>query len=309
MNPIETPPGWTSSRIGDLGEIAGGGTPSTKNPEYWNGEIPWLVPSEVTKCKDLFISRTDRNITTKGLQNCAAKLLPAGSVLMTSRATIGEVVISRIPLCTNQGFVNIICKNDKINNEFLAYWIMRNRNILNAQAHGVTFKEITKSNFRNLSIELPPLPEQRAIARSLRAVQAARDARLIELALERERKAALMEYLFAHGTRGEPTKQTEIGEMPESWEVIKFERIIASSAFGPRFSSDYYDPKGNVATLRTTDIDDEGNINYFSMPFASLDIQDFEQHFLKPNDFLITRSGTCGIAAIFESFDIWRTQG
>ena len=149
---------------------------------------------------------------------------------------------------------------------------------------------------------LPPLPEQRAIAHVLRAVQQAREARQRELALERERKAALMEHLFRHGTRGEPTKQTEIGEMPESWKVVKFEKIITSSAYGPRFSSDYYDPDGNVATLRTTDLDNEGNINYSTMPLAKLEIEDFERHLLRTNDFLITRSGTCGIAAIFESF-------
>ncbi len=112
-----------------------------------------------------------------------------------------------------------------------------------------------------------------------------------------------MEHLFTHGTRGEPTKRTEIGEMPESWEVVKFGKVIISSAFGPRFSSNYYDPDGSVATLRTTDLDNEGNINYSTMPLAKLELDGFKQHLLKSNDFLITRSGTCGIAAIFEAFE------
>ena len=84
---------------------------------------------------------------------------------------------------------------------------------------GVTFKEITKPTSNWCSVLLPPLPEQRAIAHILRAVQAAREARQREVSLERERKAALMAHLFTHGTRGEPTKQTPIGEMPVSWEV------------------------------------------------------------------------------------------
>ena len=113
-------------------------------------------------------------------------------------------------------------------------------------------------------LPLPPLPEQRAISRVLRAVQQARETRLHEITLERERKAALMEHLFTHGTKGEPTKQTEMGEMPESWKVEKFEKVIASSAFGPRFSSEYYDPEGNVATLRTTDMRASGKYITFT---------------------------------------------
>ena len=168
---------------------------------------------------------------------------------------------------------------------------------------GATYPAISDSDLFSQLILLPPLPEQRAIARALRAVQAARETRLREIALERERKAALMEHLFTHGTRGEPTKRTEIGEMPESWEVVKFGKVIISSAFGPRFSSNYYDPDGSVATLRTTDLDNEGNINYSTMPLAKLELDGFKQHLLKSNDFLITRSGTCGIAAIFEAFE------
>jgi len=168
---------------------------------------------------------------------------------------------------------------------------------------GATYPAISDSDLFSQLILLPPLPEQRAIARALRAVQAARETRLREIALERERKAALMEHLFTHGTRGEPTKMTEIGEMPESWEVVKFGKVIISSAFGPRFSSNYYDPDGSVATLRTTDLDNEGNINYSTMPLAKLELDGFKQHLLKSNDFLITRSGTCGIAAIFEAFE------
>ena len=91
---------------------------------------------------------------------------------------------------------------------------------------------LVKCDSENSNFPLPPLPEQRAIARALRAVQGAREARLREVALERERKAALMEHLFTHGTRGEATKMTEIGEMPESWKIIKFGDILKLSENG-----------------------------------------------------------------------------
>ncbi len=208
---------WNTVLLEDLGEISGGGTPSTKIPDYWEGEIPWLTPSEVTRHGSIFISKTERYITNTGLADSASKLLPVGTVMMTSRATIGEVVINEVPMATNQGFINIICDKSKTNNYFLAYWIMRNKHPIEARGHGVTFKEILKSSFKSIIIHLPPLPEQRAIAHILQTVQSAIQARRKEIELEREHKAALMQYLFTHGTRNEPTKMSEIGELPKSW--------------------------------------------------------------------------------------------
>jgi len=217
---------WKSKKLGELGEISGGGTPSTKNSEYWGGEIQWIVPSEVTKTNSLYVSASERSVTEVGLASCVARLLPAGTVMMTSRATIGEVVINTVPMATNQGFINIVCDERLVYNEFLALWIKKHKPLFEGRAHGVTFKEITKSNFKTIPIFLPPLPEQRAIARALRALQEAREARRSALQLERERKAALMQHLFTHGTRGEARKQTEIGEMPESWEIVTFAESV-----------------------------------------------------------------------------------
>lgn len=223
---MNTPGRWQKYRLGDLGDIFGGGTPSTNVAEYWGGGVPWLVPGEVSRRSGLYISVTQRTITEKGLSNSVANLLPPGTVMMTSRATIGEVVINRVPMATNQGFINVVCKPELVQSEFLAYWMQQNKHIFIERAHGVTFKEITKSNFRLVPILLPPLDEQRTIAGALDAVQKARQVRLREAALERERKAALMEYLFTHGTRGEPTKQTEIGEIPESWQLVTLADIV-----------------------------------------------------------------------------------
>lgn len=230
------------------------------------------------------------------------KVAEGGSILISVRAPVGDVNLADQNYIIGRGLCSIRF-NKNYDNEFLFYCLMYNKKRIESQGSGTTFQSINKATLDNFTILFPPLPEQRAIARALRAVQAAREARLREITLERERKAALMEHLFTHGTRGEPTKMTEIGEMPESWEVVKFGKVIISSAFGPRFSSNYYDPDGSVATLRTTDLDNEGNINYSTMPLAKLELDGFKQHLLKSNDFLITRSGTCGIAAIFEAFE------
>ncbi|MGH2507784.1 MAG: restriction endonuclease subunit S, partial [Ktedonobacteraceae bacterium] len=220
------PSHWKWAKMGEIGSISGGGTPSTNVPMYWNGNIPWLTPSEVTHCGYTVISRTERNISNAGLAASASKLLSIGTVMMTSRATIGEAVINIVPMTTNQGFINIFCNKSDINNLFLVYWIKHHKRMLEDRASGATFKELSKSNFKTIPILLPPLPEQRAIARVLQTTQNAIQARYKELALERERKAALMQHLFTDGTRGEATKQTEIGEIPESWSVLKLGDVI-----------------------------------------------------------------------------------
>ncbi len=210
---------WTETMLGNLGDISGGGTPSTQVASYWGGDIPWLVPNEVTKNRGLFITRTERTITAAGLAGSATKLLPVGTVFMTSRATIGLVTINTVPMATNQGFINVVCNPRIIANEFFAFWIQQNRSIFEDRANGVTFKEITKSNFRSIPILLPSLAEQQAIAHALHTVQAAGEARRREIALERERKAALMHHLFTHGTHNELTRETEIGPLPASWSI------------------------------------------------------------------------------------------
>lgn len=232
MSEIQFPSCWKQISLGELGEISGGGTPSTKVADYWNGDIYWLVPSEVTKCRGLFISETERRITSEGLANCASKLFLPGTVLMTSRATIGEVVINTVPMATNQGFINIHCNECKTYNEFLAYWIIQNKQVFKDRANGVTFQEISRSNFKTIPIFLPPLPEQRAIAHTLQTIQKAKEARQRELELERERKATLMQYLFTYGTRNEPIKQTEIGEIPESWQLVRLDSITEMASGG-----------------------------------------------------------------------------
>ncbi len=253
MSKVSMPSYWKETTLGEIGSISGGGTPSTKVPEYWDGEIFWLVPSVVTKNNGLFISQTERRITPEGLANSSTRLMPSGTVLMTSRATIGEVVINSVPMATNQGFINIRCGDGIIFNEFLAYWIKLHKRIFEDRAHGVTFKEITKSNFKTIPIFLPPLPEQRAIARTLRAAHEAKEARQRELTLERERKAALMQYLFTHGTRGETRRQTEIGEIPESWHVVAVGDICKSIVPGRNKPKQF---NGSIPWITIPDIRD-----------------------------------------------------
>jgi type I restriction enzyme S subunit len=206
---VNTAKDWKAHKLGDLGEILGGGTPPTDEPSYWDGAIPWLVPTEVTERNDLFISNSERKITKTGLANSAATLLPAGTVMMTSRATIGDVAINTIPMATNQGFISTICDTHLVLNTFLAFWLMGNKRLLNQRASGVTFREISRSNFKQIPVLLPSLPEQQAIADFLLAIRKVIGLRQREIGLHQELFSASLDSLISGKVDVIPLLQSE----------------------------------------------------------------------------------------------------
>ncbi len=158
------PLNWQRVRLGDIAEIIGGGTPSTQITSFWNGSINWFTPTEIGITK--YVYKSQRTITPLGLKNSSTKLLPIGTILLTSRASIGDCAILKVVATTNQGFQSLI-PLEKINNEFLYYLILTLKNKLLKLASGSTFLEVSPNKIKNLLIPLPPLNEQIAIANIL----------------------------------------------------------------------------------------------------------------------------------------------
>jgi len=158
------PEDWEVKTIGEIAFVIAGGTPSTNNDKYWNGSINWFTPTEVGYSKYLFESK--RKITQEGLNNSSAKILPIGSILITSRATIGELGILKKEACTNQGFQSLVVK-EEVNQEYLYYLLLTRKNTLIKLAKGSTFLEISSHSLKSVPIPLPPKPEQTAIAKVL----------------------------------------------------------------------------------------------------------------------------------------------
>lgn len=151
--------------------VDSGGTPSTANEEYWDGEIPWLTPKEITgNTETIYVSRTERTVTVRGLQDSAAKLLPAGTVLLTKRAPVGAVAINAVPMATNQGFLNFRC-GPNLNPLYLAYWFRVNTRYLQQVANGSTYRELYKGDLAEFEIAVPPISEQDAILGVINAIQ------------------------------------------------------------------------------------------------------------------------------------------
>jgi type I restriction enzyme S subunit len=157
------PDNWDNVAIEDFGEIIGGGTPSRANASLWKGSIPWVTPSEITSLRGKFVRETKEKITPEGLTGSAAKLLPVGSLLVTTRATMGEMAIAAVPLTTNQGFKNII-PNESTDSLFAYYQIRMLKADMVRLASGTTFLEISKADFSRIRTNRPKHPEQRRIA-------------------------------------------------------------------------------------------------------------------------------------------------
>ncbi|PDW80936.1 restriction endonuclease subunit S [Helicobacter pylori] len=164
MDALTTPSNWQKVRLGDIAEIIGGGTPSTQITSFWNGSINWFTPTEIGITK--YVYKSQRTITPLGLKKSSTKLLPIGTILLTSRASIGDCAILKVVATTNQGFQSLI-PLEKINNEFLYYLILTLKNKLLELASGSTFLEVSPNKIKNLLIPLPPLNEQIAIANIL----------------------------------------------------------------------------------------------------------------------------------------------
>lgn len=157
------PEDWEVKELGEICDVLGGGTPKTNISEYWKDEINWFTPSEIGNEK--YVSESIRKISKVGLQNSSAKLLPKGTILLTTRASIGETSILLHPAATNQGFQSLVVKNDNI--DYIYYLVETLKNTLIQNASGSTFLEISPNKVKSIQIPLPPIAEQEAIANAL----------------------------------------------------------------------------------------------------------------------------------------------
>lgn len=158
---------WREYKISEFAEVIAGGTPSTKEPAYYGGNISWITPKDLTNFPDRCIRRGERNITEAGLKNSSARLLPPETILLTSRAPIGYLAIAKNHLATNQGFKNLVVDKSKADPFFVYYLLKANIEYIKSQGSGTTFAEISGAVTKELKFKLPDVPTQKAIAEIL----------------------------------------------------------------------------------------------------------------------------------------------
>ncbi len=186
---------WKTIELREVGRIESGGTPDTALPENWGGLINWCTPTDIASLQTRYLGPTARKLSDRGLKSSSAKLLPANSVIVCTRATIGGCAINALEMATNQGFKSIV-PNESVDAEFLYYSMLSNKKHLLRLSAGSTFAEISKSDFERITISLPPHEEQRRIAAVLNACERELDLMRRQLAALKRQKQGLMQKLL-----------------------------------------------------------------------------------------------------------------
>lgn len=188
---------WAVKRLEELADIRSGGTPSTTQPQFWDGDILWCTPTDITGLNGFkYLNDTSRKISLLGLKGCSAEMIPANSIVMTSRATIGECAVNTVPVSTNQGFKNFV-PFDQVDAEFLYYLLLTQKQGFISLCGGSTFLEIGKTQLAGFEVSLPDTKaEQTAIAAILTDMDAELAALEERLAKARDLKQGMMQELL-----------------------------------------------------------------------------------------------------------------
>lgn len=149
------PQGWRPSTIGAEVTVVGGSTPSTSEPRFWNGDVCWVTPRDLSRLEDPVVLDTERHITQEGLEQIGSGLLSVGTVLLSSRAPIGYIAVAEVPVAINQGFIAMKC-DKQLSSHFVLNWVRENLDEVLSRAGGTTFAEISKAAFRPIPLVVPP---------------------------------------------------------------------------------------------------------------------------------------------------------
>lgn len=169
------PESWNAEPIKYNYSLIAGATPESTNIDFWDGDIKWITPADF-KTKDIFVSGGSRNLTVEGYKSCSTSMLPIGSIVFSKRAPIGTAALTTEKLCTNQGCLGLVEKNERVLNKFYFYVISIYGDVFNLYGSGTTFKEISANTFANIKLPTPPLTEQKRIVDFLDAKCAEIDA-------------------------------------------------------------------------------------------------------------------------------------
>ena len=281
---------WETKPINDLAVVIGGGTPDTTVKSYWDGKIQWFTPSEIGKTK--YVDSSLRTITEDGLNNSSAKRLPPNTILLSSRATIGECSLSLRECATNQGFQSLVSK--KCNVDFLYYLIQTKKNDLIRKSCGSTFLEISANEVRKIQVSIPSDVEQQKIAGLLSLIdeRIATQNKIIEDL--KKLKSAISKHLFVRKDLLETTICLS---------------DIATLKNGYAFQSGMYNALGKWKILTISNVSGERYINdkdcncIIKLPN---DIQDHQV--LKEGDILISLTGNVGRVSLCKAGDYLLNQ-
>jgi type I restriction enzyme S subunit len=298
----DIPVEWNVSKIKYLFSIVSGSTPDSDNEEYWDGDIPWITPADMSDFG--VINRGERCITKKGYNASGTTLLPLNSIVLSTRAPIGKINITESVLCTNQGCKSLV--NTRINTRYYYYLLFTGQEELIKQGSGTTFLELGTMDLGSIWIILPPLPDQQAIASFLDAQCEKIDdiitAMEQQIKVLKQYKTSLITETVTKGLdKSVPMKDSGIdwiGKIPAHWEIKRLKYILKTPLqYGATETGDDYDVS-LPRYIRITDISLDNELK--NEDKLSLPLDAAKPYLLKDGDILFARSGaTVGKSFIF----------
>ncbi len=241
--------GWKCDNLGNLFELISGATPATEIKDYWSGDIVWITPIDLNKISHIHINGSARMISKKGLDNCSAKLIPANSLVMSSRAPIGYLAISTIDYATNQGCKSLVLKDERKHSVYFHFFnLIFNMKKIKELGTGTTFMEVSKKDISEVEINFPEsLTEQRKIAEILTTLDDAIQQSEQVIAKQKNIKAGLMHDLLTYGIDQNgnirsPQTHSFVEKkgllVPEQWEVEELGSVIVRITTGSANTQD-----------------------------------------------------------------------
>lgn len=287
---------WEQRKLGELAEIVGGGTPSTSKSEYWDGDIDWYAPAEISD--KIFVDESQRKISEKGFNSSSAKMLPVGTILFTSRAGIGKTAILAKEGCTNQGFQSIVPYKDELDSYFIFSRTEELKKYAETVGAGSTFVEVSGKQMSNMALMMPPtIKEQRIIGEHLKKLD-----RLITLHQRKcdetkELKKYMLQKMFPQN--GKKIPEIRFAGFTGAWEQRKLE-TISDVRDGTHDSPTYQNEGHPFVTSKNVK---DGYINYNDVQYIS--DEDFKEINMRSkvdvNDILMGMIGTIGNLALIRT--------
>ena len=282
---------WKECKLTEIMDLIGGGTPKTSNPDYWDGDIPWISVKDFNG-ERRYVGDTEKKITKLGLENSSTKILSKGDIIISARGTVGELAIIPSDMAFNQSCYGLRAK-DFVDSCFLYYLLKQSVNILKHNTHGSVFDTITRETFENISVKLPPLPTQQKIARILSSLDDKIELNnKINTNLEQQSRT-LFKNCFVDF---EPFS----GKMPEGWKVGKLGDFVEIKRGGsPRPIQKFLSDEG-YRWLKISDV------TSLSAPFVLNIAEHIKEEglsktvFLKAGSLVLSNSATPGIPKILD---------
>lgn len=314
---FDLPEGWSWQPLSALAEIVSGGTPSREVAEYWDpAEIAWVTPTDITGSDGRYLTSSKDRISKAGLQKSSAAMLPVGTILMTSRATLGQAKISAVECCTNQGFKSLVPKTG-VPPEYLYYLVQLFKNRYEQLGIGSTFLEVNKKDTEKFMLPVAPEEQRSSIAKIINCVDNQIDATQALIDKYTAIKQGMMADLFSRGIDPESKAlrpafedapelyhETPLGMLPKGWELVRTETVAREVVVGIVIEPSKYYASEGVPVFRSANIQ-ENKINSRNFVHMSEESNQLNRKsMLRTGDVITVRTGYPGTTCVVtEEYD------